>query len=128
MNHGNRKFDALDVVNMFATMSKKHWEVCLHRCYSTGNIDKLMGYRYGLQAGLTDAISKGVRDKNLDLWVIKRCRDCEKIAKLIFRKKYPNPLDDTEVKKDRLEYIHQAKMAKRKRDKELEMFFMRSNF
>jgi hypothetical protein len=121
-----RKHDALDVVNMYARMTLEEWKFFLVRAAKSGNVDKLIAYRYGLQAGLTDAVSKGMKNDKLDMWVIKRCRDIERCARFVYRKMYPNPMVDP--KKDPTGYVKKAVQYKRMRDKAFEDFLMRSNF
>ena len=122
----SRKFEALDVVNMYATLKEQDWIFFLRRATKTGNIDKLIGYRYGLQAGLTDAIAKGMKNDKLDLWVIRRCADIEKCARFILKKKYKNPMLDP--KKDPTGYVKKAIQAKKIRDKAFEIFLQKSSF
>ena len=121
-----RKYEALDVVNMFATLTEKDWVFFLRRATKSGSINKLISYRYGMQAGLTDAVSKGMRNDKLDFWVIKRCRDIERCAQFLFKKWYPNPQLDP--KKDPTGYVKKAIEAKKKRDREFETFLQKSSF
>ena len=121
-----RKYEALDVVTMFSTLSMDHWEVVMRKAVKSGNVNKLIAWRYGLQAGLADAVAKGFSSEKLDIWVIKRCRDIEKCVKAIISKRHPKPRAD--IKKDLSEYKIKYNLAKRQRDRELEQFFMESNF
>jgi len=129
MSHINRRYEALDVVSLFSRMKKKEWEVFLYRAYNNRNINKLIAYRYGFQAGLSDAAKKGITTPEIDLWVMKRVRDIEKVAQKVVRLRTPNPADDPlYAKKDPLGYVHKAKIAKKQRDRELERFFQESSF
>ncbi len=110
---------------MQATLTLEHWRSCLQKAVKSNNIDKLVAWRYGLQAGLTDAASKGISSPQLDLWVIKRCRDLEKCAKFILKKQF-NPMDDP--KADRIGYVAKARAAKKRRDQEFERFLQKSSF
>ena len=121
-----RKYPSLDVVKMYSTLTLEHWTNALRKAIKSGSIEKLIAWRYGLQAGLADAVSMGVKDEKMDFWVIKRCRDIEKCATFIYRKRHKNPLDTPG--KDKLGYIHGAVEAKKKRDRELEIFLQKSNF
>lgn len=121
-----RKTQALDVLKMFSTLTIDHWRTCLQQAVRTNNIDKLITWRYGMQAGLADAVKKGLSTEKLEIWVIKRCRDLEKCAKHIYKKRYPNPLDN--ATKDKEKYVAEVIAAKRQRDKDFEQFLMRSNF
>lgn len=130
MSHGKRKYEALDVVSMFAKLTLEDWKFFLLRATKSGNINKLIAYRYGMQAGLADAASKGLGNDRLNIWVIKRMRDIEKCAKFIIRKRESNPLDVVSKthKGKRLDYAMSAIEAKRRRDRAFEDFLMRSNF
>lgn len=128
MNQGKRKYPALDVVKMYSTLTLEHWKSVLTRAVKTNNSEKLIAYRYGLQAGLADAVSKGLGNEKLDFWVIKRCRDVEKCMKYVLRKRHPNPFDNINPNKDRIGYVAKAIEAKKKRDYEFEMFLKKSNF
>lgn len=121
-----RKYEVLNVVTMFSTLTGDHWETIMRKAVDSNNINKLIAWRYGLQAGLADAVSKGFSNETLDIWVIKRCRDIEKCVKTIVSKRHPKPKID--MKKDPAEYRKRVAEAKRQRDRELEQFFQRSNF
>lgn len=128
MNHGKRKFPALDVVNMYATLTEVHWRTVLEKAIRTCSVDKLVSYRYGLQAGLADAGAKGLTNEKIDIWVLKRIRNVEKAMQIILRKMYKNPYDDIHCKKDPSGYIQKAKLAKKKRDQAFEEFLKQSAF
>jgi hypothetical protein len=125
-----RKHEALDVVNMYARMTLEEWKFFLLRATKSSNIDKLIAYRYGLQAGLADANSKGMGNDKLNIWVINRIRNIEKCARLIIRKYNSNPLDIVSKthKGKRFDYAMTALESKRKRDRAFENFLMKSNF
>ena len=120
------KHHALDVVKMYSTLTLEHWESCLRKAIKARNIDKLVAWRYGLQAGLADAAKKGISTPEMDIWVIKRCRDLEKCARFVLRKKHKNPMDDP--KADRQGYVAKALEAKRKRDRDFERFLQLSSY
>ena len=125
-NQGSRKHSALDVVNMFATLTESHWRDTLNKGLKSGNVSKFIGWRYGLQAGLADAASKGLSTPKLDIWVMKRCKDLEKCMRVILKRKYKNPLDNPLADKSR--YVATALALKRARDREYELFLQRSSF
>lgn len=121
-----RKYQTLDVVRMYATLTADHWASCLKKAYLSGSIEKLMSWRYGMQAGLADANRNGLSDEKLNNWVIKRLMNIEKCARLIIKRK--NPIPKINPKAGDLESLHKAKVAKKKRDREFSDFLMRSNF
>jgi hypothetical protein len=89
-------------------------------------MDKLMSWRYGLQAGLADADQKGVATDALVLWVLKRIKNVEKCAKLVLKKKHH--INIAGNYKDKTKSAVDALMAKRKRDRDFEEFLKRSAF
>lgn len=130
-NQGKRKYETLDVVSMFATLTEDHWRSCLETAASKGAVDKLKSWRYGMQAGLADAESKGMSSEKLCIWVLKRIRNLEQCMKWILRQKYPMPGDiviPKYAKGKRIDYAYDAHQAKKKRDNEFERFLLESNF
>lgn len=125
-NSGSRKYPALDVVKMFSTLTLEHWKSTLMRGMETGNTEKFIAWRYGLQAGLADAASKGLNTDALDLWVMKRCKDLERCMRVLLKRKHKNPLDNP--LHDKSKYIAKALEAKRLRDREYYNFLMKSSF
>jgi hypothetical protein len=122
---------------MYARLTKEQWKGCLESAALSGNVNKLKAWRYGMQAGLSDAIKKGIKDEKLDFWVIKRCRDLEKMMRYILKQKYPMPGDKVIPKiltghknnmGKRKDYSMSAIEAKRRRDLELEKYLKDSSF
>lgn len=128
---GRRKYQTLDVVNMYATLTEAHWRQCLELALSKNNVEKLKAWRYGLQAGLADAGAKGLSTPQIDIWVLKRIRNLEKCMQIILRRKYKNPLDKVNkfnARKDPQAYLAKVKMAKKMRDAEFANFLKDSSF
>lgn len=121
------KYDPLDVMKMYATLTLEQWRHCLLMAAKSGNANKLIKWRYGLQAGLANLNKMGRHsDEKVDLWVMKRCRDVEQAMKVILKKKYPNPFDNP--KADPTKYTESLRAAKKKRDQDFEKFLQRSNY
>lgn len=121
-----RRHQTLDVVAMYSTLTMEHWKSCLIGAMEKGSMAKLMEWRYGLQAGLADAAKKGMTNEKIDLWVMKRCKDLEKAARWILKKKHH--IQTAGTYKDKTQAAVSALEAKRKRDREFEQFLARSNF
>lgn len=118
---------ALDPMKLQASLKKKDWWFFLKRAYAQNNVNKLVSYRYGLQAGLSNCNKWGkISSIELDVWVIRRIRDIERVMRLILKKKYPSPLDDP--KHDPLGYIAKVKAVKRARDREFDDFLRKSSY
>ena len=122
-----RKYPSLDVLQMKATLTVEHWQFCLRQAVKNNSVEKLMAWRYGLQAGLAEAVNRGIRSDELDLWVLKRIKNVEQAIKYVVRKRNPN-ICDKDPRANPYDYIKKAKEAKRRRDKELEQFLLKSNF
>ena len=126
-----RKFETLDVVKMRATLTVEVWRHVLTKCLEACDINRLLAMRYGMQAGLTDAVAAGIKTSDLDLWVLKRIRNLERCAKEIIKIRNPMPGDiivSKTHKGKRLDYTMDALSSKRKRDRELAEFIQKSSF
>jgi hypothetical protein len=123
-----RKYDAIDVVKLRATLTLEHWRGVLLTATKKQNTEKLIAWRYGLQAGMSEAAKLGLNDEQLCVWVLKRCKDLEKCMRFILKKRHKNPMDDAKAKQDPNGYVRLALEAKRKRDREFEAFLQRSSY
>jgi hypothetical protein len=126
-----RKFETLDVVKLYSTLSVDVWRSVLTKCVNNNDINRLMSIRYGLQAGMSDAAKMGMNSDKLVFWVLKRIRNIETCAKEIIKKKHPMPGDvviSKTHKGKRKDYAMDAVTAKRTRDRELQVFLQRSSF
>jgi predicted transcriptional regulator len=128
MNQGSRKYPAIDVMKFYATMPQEKWRTMIQDAGINGKSEKLLAWRYGLQAGLADANASGkITTEKIDAWVLGRIREVEKAMKYIARKRHPSPLDGGRLAKS-VDDVNKAREAKRKRDREFERFLNRSNF
>ncbi len=122
-----RKFDSIDPMKLAAKLKRKEWRAILERAMNKSSMNSLIKWRYGLQAGLADANSRGkVTTEEIDVWVIARIKDIENAMKHILRERHPNPMDNP-LNTD-LDTQDKCTEAKRKRDREFQSFLMRSNF
>ena len=126
MSHNQRKYAAINVVQLYSTLTLEHWRGVLLHATKTNNINKLIAWRYGLQAGLSDAVAKGFKNEKMEHWVIKRCANLEKCMRFILKKKYKHFPGDP--KKDPTGYVKRSIAAKRVRDTEFERFLQESAF
>lgn len=121
------KYEALDIMKMYANLTLERWKSSLLRAAKTSNTEKLMKWRYGLQAGLANLNKRGNHsDPKVDIWVLHRCRDVEQAMKVVLKKNYPNPFDDP--KADPMKYSANFRDVKRKRDQAFERFLQKSNY
>lgn len=126
MGRITRKYPAIDVVKMRATLTREKWVAVLTNCIKTGNMEKLIGWRYGMQAGLTDATEKPHGIKDLDIWVFKRIKNIETAMREILKKKHPMPTDNP--LHDPRGYKVKCVAAKKARDREFAAWLLKSGF
>lgn len=127
MNNAKRKFPAIDVVKLYSTLDRPKWESILRNAADKNSVNKLVAWRYGLQAGLADANSRGkITTQDMDIWVLCRIKEVEKTMKEIIKRKWKS-IADKHLKTD-AENFTKIREDKRKRDKEFESFLMKSNF
>lgn len=127
MSNAKRKYPALDVVKLYATLDRPRWESILRNAADKNSVNKLLAWRYGLQAGLADANSRGkITTQAMDIWVLCRIKEVEKTMKEIIKRKWKS-LADKNIKPT-AENFREIREDKRKRDREFELFLMKSNF
>lgn len=127
MNNAKRKYPAIDVVKLYATLDRPKWESILRNAADKNSVNKLMAWRYGLQAGLADANSRGkITTQQMDVWILCRIKEVEKTMKEIIKRKWKS-IADKHMKTD-VENFTRIREDKRKRDREFESFLMKSNF
>lgn len=114
-------------MKLYSLGSANGWNKFLKECLLSGSINELARVRYSLQAGMTDLANQKLNDENINLFYIRLIKSLENTAKQIVRIKYPMP-HDLVIKGDAKDRPKTALEAKRKRDKELEMFFNNSSF
>lgn len=127
MSNAKRKFPAINVMKLYATLDRPRWEAILRNAADTESVNKLLAWRYGLQAGLADANSRSkMTTQKIDIWVLSRIKEVEKTMKEIIKRRHKS-LADGKISKDAENFI-KIREDKRKRDREFEDFLMRSNF
>jgi len=127
MSNAKRKFPAIDVVKLYSTLDRPKWESILRNAADKNSVNKLLAWRYGLQAGLADANARGkITTQQIDVWVLCRIKEVEKTMKEIIKRKWKS-IADKHLKAD-AENFMKIREDKRKRDKEFETFLMKSNF
>ncbi len=114
-------------MKMYSTLKRGYWKDLLEGAMEKHDSNTLLKWRYGLQAGLADANSNGkITTEKIDVWVISRIKDIENAMKYIVKERNPNPMDNSLNAK--IDVQRRATAAKRKRDREFQLFLMQSNF
>lgn len=124
MSQGRRKHDSIDLLKLMMTWDTKRWNAFLLKCDQSNDVQTLSATRYGLQAGMAKLAQQKLNTDQVVNLYLRMLKSVEKTAKNIFRRKYPNPLDDATLS---AEYSHFLD-DKRKRDQELELFFKKTGF
>jgi|GEM_PF-6564747 len=97
----------------------------LHRTHDVEGLKKIL---YGIQAGMADCGKLAEADPKFSEWFLRAQKSLEDTAKLIFREKYPNPLDTPTPGGADSETISKHIEAKRKRDHAFEKFLQEARF
>lgn len=121
-----RKWPEIDVVKLYVNVDHQTWNRYLSHLLKTENIEEIKKTLYGIQSGMAKASSKKMTDKKMTLWFVRVQKSLHDTAKMIFRKKYPHPLDNPENAKnsEHLGFID----IKRKRDGEFQKFLKDVSF
>lgn len=129
MSRTTRKYDSIDIMKLWAQGSANGWNEFLSDCSNGNDINKLARMRYSLQAGMDDLTKIKMNDEKMSVFYMRLLKSVENTAKQIIRKLYPMPHDAPTIhgiksKKKPLSALE----AKRRRDKELELFLIKSSF
>ncbi len=120
-----RKYDAIDLMKLWALGSTNGWNDMLKKAHLDHNINLLGRLRYQIQAGMDDLAKKKAVTDELSVFYCRLLRSLEKTAKKIIVEKNPMPGDDPlAAKKWGPEWL----AAKRKRDTELALFMRQSSY
>lgn len=120
-----RKFDAINIMQLYAKGSANGWNEILQKHLDDRNINGLAKIRYQIQAGMDDAAKLKMNDEKLIIFFIRLNRSLEETAKKIIRMKHPLPNDNTVMHKDHSKLTLESK---RRRDLELRKFFKDSAY
>lgn len=124
-----RKYEAIDLMKLYSLGSNNGWNSFLTDCFDKMDINKLAKVRYQICAGMDDLAKQNKNTEKINIFFIRLNRSIELTAKKIIRKKFPLPHDNTvSLKKDLLINKTDALEAKRKRDRELQQFFIKSAY
>ena len=130
MSRTTRKYDSVDLMKLYAQGSANGWNEYLTAMLNAGDINALARMRYALQAGMDDLTKIKMNDEKMSLFYVRLLKSVEETAKKIIRRKHPMPHDLPTIHgiKTKHDNPTTALEAKRKRDRELELFFNKSSF
>lgn len=119
-----RKHDAIDLMALRTKISYVEWNNFLTQCQNTHDISALTKTRYGLQAGMADLAKQKLNAPEMIEFFIRLERSIDNTIKNIIREKTPNPCDNPLLAKD----VTAAKLEKKRRDDELELFLKKTGY
>ncbi len=121
-----RKHNAIDLMKLKAHGSHVGWNEALTKFYINQDINGLAKLRYSIQAGMDDLVKAKLNTEEMNLWFIRLNRSLEITAKKIIRDKNPLPQDGGLILKgpECVSVVEQ----KKKRDKELAEFLVKSSY
>lgn len=124
-----RKYDAIDLIQLYSISKDDSfpfsWNAFLTRCLETNAMNQLIKVRYGVQAGMDDAVKNGFKNnEKLAVFYCRLLKSLEDTAKKIIRKTNPMP-NDNHLRKG---LTAESLEAKRKRDQALEQFLKKSAY
>ncbi len=105
--------------------SHDKWNMWLTECLNKNDLETLIKYRYGLQAGMADAVSAGLSSPMMAEMYTRWLGSIERTARKIVEKRNPLPKVD---KNADLEMYRKVQAAKRQRRSDFERFLLRSSF
>ena len=122
----SRKYEAIDLMKLYTHGSHKGWNEFLDQCLRFQNINALAKLRYQICAGMDDLAKAKLNDDKMDIWFTRLTRSIEQTAKKLIKLRHPMPGDGivagTEFD------VAKYKLAKQKRDAELQKFLKDSSY
>jgi hypothetical protein len=117
-------------MKLYSQGSANGWNEYLTAMNNAGDINALARMRYALQAGMDDLVKIKMNNEKMSLFYVRLLKSVEDTAKKIIRRKHPMPHDLPTIHGIKSKHGNQttALEAKRKRDRELELFFNNSSF
>lgn len=130
LSRSTRRYDAVDIMKLWTLGSANGWNEFLTKSYETNNINALAKMRYSLQAGMDDLVKLKMNDEKMSVFYMRLLKSVEITAKKIIKKINPSIFDAPTLHgiKVKKEMPLSALEAKRKRDKDLELFFTNSSY
>ncbi len=128
LSRATRKYDELDLMKLYVSGSHVGWNKYLSECHDSNNINSLARMRYALQSGMDRISKQNLNDEKMSVFYMRLLKSVEITAKKIIKRIYPNPFDAPSLHGIKKQKPLSALEAKRKRDKELELFLTSSSF
>lgn len=130
MSRATRKYEEIDLMKLYASGSHVGWNQYLSECYDNNNINSLARMRYALQSGMDKLAKLKLNDEKMSVFYIRLLKSVEITAKKIIKKINPSIFDAPTLHgiKTKKQKPLSALDAKRKRDKDLELFLTNSSF
>lgn len=121
----SRKFEAINLMALYAKGSVNGWNEFLDECFQSQDINRLAKVKYQIQAGMDDLAKGKLNTPEIDVWFVRLCKSIENTAKKIVRLRHPLPGDNPLASK---EAAAKHLAVKRQRDQELANFLRNSSY
>ena len=121
----SRKFEAINLMKLYAQGSTNGWNDFLRECSVSQDINRLAKVKYQIQAGMDDLAKAKLNTPDIDVWFLRLVRSIEIEAKRIIKMRHPMPGDNPLIAK-KFEKSHLD--VKRSRDRELAKFLKDSSY
>lgn len=121
----NRKYPAINPLEIYTHLNYKGWNAWLYQCFRTRDVEKLKRTCYGIQAGMSDLAKAKLNTPEIVVLFLRLQKSLHDTARKIYRELYPNPLDNgAKGIPRRADFIE----AKRNRDKAFRAWVKESSF
>lgn len=124
-----RKWPNVSILNINSKLDNDSWNAILRKFAIDNNITALKQTYYGIQADMCDLEKKKMATDDIVMLFIRLTRSIEKTIKMMYRRKFPSPLDNNKNKTIFNDDDFQKHLtAKRLRDQEFEKFLREASF
>ena len=120
----NRKYEKIDLLNLYSKHSHAEWNIFLSECLKNHDLQKLETVLYGIQAGMDHLAKQKLNTPKMIDWFIRLQNSLENTIRDVIKQKLPNPLDNP---LNRKHWIHKRD-EKRKRDIEIGKHIRKKSF
>jgi hypothetical protein len=114
-----QKYEALDVMNLFKDWDDSRFSMFVNKMIARRDFKAMVKARYGLQAGMAYISNKSICPEDYVNKFIRWQRIIESGIKIMWRRMYPNPLDNPANKNNPTLDIDACLKHKRERDNNL---------
>lgn len=122
------KFERLDVMRLFTDWDDKEFKRFVLKMINKRNIGEMFKARYGLQSGMAFIADKQICHEEHVLKFVRWQKILEMGIRVLYRRLHPNPLDNPANRNNPALDFKKADIAKKQRDRDLELLFRKYNY